>query len=142
MGGGRMRKRTVGILAVAFLLVAAAASAALVGTDERQIKAAAEPILNNLLAGFNQGDYAQYSRDFDKTLREAMPEAKFQQVRADLIEKLGKFKSKKYLGFLNQQTYTIVLWKAAFDGTQNDILIKLVLGKRQDKVEVAGLWFQ
>ena len=137
-----MRKRAVGILTVALLLVAAVASAALVGTDEGRIKAVAEPILNNLLTGFNQGDYAQYSKDFDETLQKAIPEAKFQQVRADIIEKMGKFKSKKYLGFLNQQKYTVVLWKGTFDGTQNDILIKLVLSKRQDKVEVAGLWFQ
>ena len=130
------------MVAAALLLAAAAAWAAPVGTDDRQVKAVAEPILNNLLAAFKDGNYAQYSRDFDEAMREAIPEKKFQQVRDNLTEKLGKFKSKKYLGFLNQQPHTIVLWKAAFDGTQNDILIKLVLSKRQDKVAVAGLWFQ
>ena len=130
------------MVAAALLLAAAAAWAAPVGTDDRQVKAVAEPILNNLLAAFKDGNYAQYSQDFDEAMREAIPEKKFQQVRDDLTEKLGKFKSKKYLGFLNQQPHTIVLWKAAFDGTQNDILIKLVLSKRQDKVAVAGLWFQ
>ncbi len=36
----------------------------------------------------------------------------------------------------------MVLWKGAFDGTPDDILIKLVLFRRQDKVQVVGLWFQ
>ena len=137
-----MRKKVVAFLVLVVILLAVPGLAALIGKDERQVRAAAEPILDNLLAGFNQGNYAQYSRDFDEVMREAIPEKKFQQVRDDLIEKLGKYKTKKYLGFLNQQTYTIVLWKATFDGTQNDILIKLVLGKHQDKVVVAGLWFQ
>jgi hypothetical protein len=138
-----MKKTFVGILVLMAWLLALPAGAAFVGSDDRQVKAVAEPILNNLLTGLTQGNYAQYSRDFDEAMREAIPEKKFQQVRGDLIEKLGKFKSKKYLGFLNQQTYTAVLWKGAFDATKNDVLIKLVLAKRQDnKVVVAGLWFQ
>ncbi len=136
-----MRKNVVGILALV-LLVAMPATAAFVGTDNGQVKGVAEPILDNLLAGFNQGNYAQYSKDFDATLREAIPEKKFQQVREDLLKKLGAFKSKNYLGFLNQQAYTVVLWKGTFAGTKDDVLIKLVLSKRQDKVVVIGLWFQ
>lgn len=138
-----MRKIVISILpVVALFLLAIPVVAAPVGTSDQQVKAVAEPILDNLLAAFNQGNYAQYSKDFDDTLREAMPEKKFQQVREELLKKLGKFKDKKYLGFLNQQAYTVVLWKGAFTGTQYDILIKLVLSKRQDKVVVVGLWFQ
>ena len=137
-----MRKILAGFAILSILLLAVQAGAAFVVTDDRQVKAVAEPILDNLLAGFNEGNYAKYSRDFDDAMREAIPEQKFQQVRQDLLEKLGKYKSKKYLGFLNQQAYTIVLWKAAFDGTKSDVLIRMVLAKRQDKVVVAGLWFQ
>jgi hypothetical protein len=137
-----MRKNFVGILALIVLLVAMPATAAFVGTDNDQVKAVAEPILDNLLAGFNQGNYAQYSKNFDATLREAIPEKKFQQVREEILKKLGAFKSKKYLGFLNQQAHTVVLCKGAFAGTKDDVLIKLVLSKRQDKVVVVGLWFQ
>jgi hypothetical protein len=137
-----MGKTVVSILVLIVLLVAMPAAAAFIGTDNGQVKAVAEPILDNLLTGFNQGNYAQYSKDFDPTLREAIPEKKFQQVREELLKKLGAFKSKKYLGFLNQQAYTAVLWKGAFAGTKDDVLIKLVLSKRQDKVVVIGLWFQ
>jgi hypothetical protein len=137
-----MRKKGVGILALIVLLVAMPAGAAFIGTDDGQVKAVATPILDNLLAGFNQGNYAQYSQNFDDTLREAIPEKKFQQVREELLKKMGAFKSKNYLGFLNQKAFTVVLWKGAFAGTRDDILIKLVLSKRQDKVVVVGLWFQ
>lgn len=138
-----MRKIVIGILTfIALLILVISAVAAPVGSSDQEVKAVSEPILDNLLAGFNQGNYAQYSKDFDATLREAIPEKKFQQVREDIIKKLGSYSSKKYLGFLNQQAYTIVLSKGAFAGTKDDVLIKLMLSQRQDKVVVVGLWFQ
>jgi hypothetical protein len=138
-----LRKKVISILIVIVpLILAIPAAAAPVGTSDQQVKAVAEPILDNLLAGFNQGNYAQYAKDFNDTLREAIPEKKFQQVRGELLKKLGKYKEKKYLGFLNQQAYTIALWKGAFANTKDDVLIRLVLSKRQDKVVVVGLWFQ
>ena len=133
----------ISILAVVALgLLTLAVAGAPVGTSDQQVRSLAEPILDNLLAGFNQGDYAKYSKDFDAALREAIPEKKFQQVREDILKKFGKYREKNDLGFLNQEPYTVALWKGAFAGTQNDILIKLVLSKRQDKVVVVGLWFQ
>ena len=137
-----MRKLLAGILGLSILFLAMPLTAAPVGTSDQEVKALAEPILENLLAGFNQGNYAQYSKNFDETLREAIPEEKFQQVRRQLMKKLGSFKGKNYLGFLNQQAHTVVLWKGAFTDTQDDVLLKLVLSKRQDKVVVKGLWFQ
>jgi hypothetical protein len=137
-----MKWRVAGLLIFLILLLGGTALAVPVGNQNDQVRAVADPLVDNLLTGFNQGDYAQYSRDFDDTLREAIPEKKFQQVRADILKKLGKFKEKKYLGFLNQQAHTMVLWKGAFSGTSDDVLIKLVLSRRQGKVQVVGLWFQ
>jgi hypothetical protein len=62
-------------------------------------------------------------------------------MRQELMKKLGKFKNKEYVGFLTQQRYTVILWKSKFSATADDILIRLVLSKRQNKV-VAGLYFQ
>jgi len=138
-----MRKPVVStLIMVAVLFLAISAAADFVGQTNEQVKAVATPILENLMVGFNQGKYDQYSRDFDDTMREAINKKKFQQVRSQLLKKLGKYKDKEYLGFLNQKRYTIVLWKGKFSETKNDILIKLVLSKRQDKIMVVGLWFQ
>ena len=138
-----MRKLVISILpVVALFLLTIPAGAAPVGKDDQQVKSLAEPILDNLLGGFNEGNYAQFSKNFDNTMRQTINEQKFKQVRGDLLKKWGKYKTKKYLGFLNQDSYTVVLWKGAFADTKNDILIKLVLSKQQNKVLVAGLWFQ
>jgi hypothetical protein len=137
-----MRTVLASLLCLVVLLLALPAATAPVGADQVQVKAVADPILDNLLTGFNQGNYVQYSKDFDDTLREAIPDNKFQQVRQELLKKLGAFNSKTYLGFLNQQAHSVILWKGKFADTKDDILIKLVLSKRQDKVVVVGLWFQ
>ncbi len=94
------------------------------------------------MAGFNAGDYQKYSRDFDDSLKEAISEKKFQQVRENILKGLGKYKSRHYLGFLKKDKMTAVLWKGVFDKTEDDVLIKLVLSQRKDKNLVVGLWFQ
>jgi hypothetical protein len=138
-----MRKLVFGILPViALFLLTIPAVAAPVGTSDKQVKSIAEPILDNLMAGFNKGDYAQFSKNFDQTMRETIHEKKFQQVRGDLLKKWGKYKSKKYLGFLNHEAFTVTLWKSAFADTKKDILIKMVLSKSKNKVFVSGLWFE
>lgn len=138
-----MRKPVVStLIMVAVLFLAISAAADFVGQTNEQVKAVATPILENLMVGFNQGKYDQYSQDFDDTLREAITKKKFQEVRSQLLKKWGKYKSKKYLGFFNKERYTIVFWKGKFAEAKDDILIKLVLSKRQDKIVVVGLWFQ
>uniref|UniRef100_A0A7V4LDH3 DUF3887 domain-containing protein n=1 Tax=Desulfobacca acetoxidans TaxID=60893 RepID=A0A7V4LDH3_9BACT len=134
--------RRITALILLSLVIPSGVWADFVGTQRQAVQKVAEPILNNLLEGYNKGDYAQYARNFDDTLREAVTEKKFLQVRQELMKKLGEFKNKEYLGFLNQQRYTVVLWKSKFSATEDDILIRLVLSRRPDKVVVVGLYFQ
>lgn len=124
------------------LALAAGAGADPIGKNDKQVRAVADPILDNLLTSFNAGDYAKYSRDFDDTLKEMMPEEKFQKVREDLFKKIGKYRSRQYLGYLTQNKQTVALWKGKFGNTGSDILIKLSVSKRKDKNVVVGLWFQ
>lgn len=131
-----------GILCLILLLWGTGVSGEVVGKTDQEVQAVAEPILDHLLAGFNEGNYQKYSRDFDATLKEAVPEPKFQAVRQDILKKLGKYQSKSYLGALKQGPHSVALWKGRFSGSDNDVLIKLVLSKRQDRAYVVGLWFQ
>jgi hypothetical protein len=137
-----MTWRKAAVFMVLFFLAATLAGADIIGTADQQVQAAADPIVDNLLAGFNEGDYQKYSKDFDPTLKESLPESRFKQVRSEILQKIGKYQSRKYLGFLNQNKFSVVLWKGKFSDTTSDVLIKLVTSKRPDKVVVVGLWFQ
>lgn len=132
------------LLAIMMLSLALAlpAGADLVGQTDKDVQAVTDPIMDNLLAGFNEGNYQKYSQDFDATLKESLPAEKFKQVRTEIVKKIGKYQSRKYLGFLNQNKFTVALWKGTFSESTSDVLIKLVASKRGDRIVVVGLWFQ
>jgi hypothetical protein len=129
-------------MVVVVCLALSPAAAGLVGQDDKEVQAVANPILDTVLTGFNNGNYALYSKYFDDTLKDAITEKKFLQVRADILKKIGKYQSRTYLGFLQQANISVALWKGRFSVADGDVLIKLVLSKRGDKVQVVGLWFQ
>ena len=131
------------LLALGLMLSSAfPASADYAGQSDQEVRAAADPILDNLLAGLQDRDYAKYSRDFDEKLKEAVSEEKFKATEEKIQRQLGKYQSRAYLGYLNQKGMTMVLFKGAFDKAQGDVLIRLILVKKQGKTLVTGLWFQ
>ena len=136
-------KRLLILLSLCLALALAATTAAdVVGQNDKDIQAVADPILDNLLAGFNENNYQKYQKDFDDNLKEAISEQKFLRVRTQIMGKLGKYQSRAFLGSLKQNNMSVVLYKGKFEKSDSDVLIKLVLNKRGDKILVAGLWFQ
>ncbi len=127
---------------VAVLLALSPVSAAVIAPSDKEVQAIADPILESVLSGFNDGNYGSYSKYFDDTLKDAIPDKKFKQVRDDILKKLGKYQSRTYLGYITQRNSTVALWRGRFSASDDDVLIKLVLSKRGDKVQVSGLWFQ
>jgi hypothetical protein len=136
--------RLVACLAVVVVVCLAMSPAAAgpVGQNDQEVQAVANPILETVLTGLNNGNYALYAKYFDDTLKDAITEKKFLRVRADILKKIGKYQSRTYLGFLKQGNTSVALWKGRFSGADDEVLIKLVLSKRGDKVKVLGLWFQ
>jgi hypothetical protein len=141
-GGAKMKlARSLAIFTMVFIMLSPA-TAEVIGQNDQEVQAVANPILDAVLTGFNAGDYALYSKYFDSTLKDAITEKKFQKVRSDILKRLGKYQSRTYLGFQRQGNFTVALWKGRFKASKDDVLIKLVLSKRGNKVEVSGLWFQ
>jgi hypothetical protein len=122
--------------------MASPAAAEFIGQDNAQVQAVADPILNTVLQGFKEGDYAAYSRYFDDTLKDVITKKKFLQVRSQILKSIGAYESSSYLGYLQKGKTTVVLWKGRFAASADDILIKLVLSRRGDQTRVLGLWFQ
>ena len=137
-----MKWSRIAAILVVLMFCVTLAGADVVGTTDQEVQKAADPILDNLMAGFNEGNYQKYSKDFDPTLKESLPEAKFKQVRSEILQKIGKYQSRKYLGFLNQNKFTVVLWKGTFSDTTSHVLNKLLSSNSPGKVVVVGLWFQ
>jgi hypothetical protein len=113
-----------------------------IGTQDKEVQLIAEPMLDTILDGFATNDYAQYSKDFDPTLKETLSEKRFFDVDRQIEASIGNFASRRYLGFLTKGKMTVILWKARFDKSEDDVLIKLVVSKRGETYLVTGLWFQ
>jgi len=133
------------ILIVVALLIFAAPSlvfAEVIGANNEEISVISEPILDNILDAFKTNDYGKYLIDFDDTLKESISETKFIEVDKYFQDNIGNYQSREYLGFLTKGKMSVMLWKARFDKSEDDVLIKLVVSKRSDKYLVTGLWFQ
>lgn len=136
--------RFYAICIVFFLLgsVYLSANAAVIVKTDEEVMAIANPLLDNIIAGFAEDDYSKYSKDFDVTLKETITEKRFEEIREDIIKWIGNYLYREYLGFLNKEATTIVFWKGVFDKTQEDILIKIVISERNGKHLISGLWYQ
>ncbi len=137
-----MNKSLIAVTVVVLSLVATMVHADAAGSVDAEIEKTANPILDNILKGMAEADFEAYSRDFDETMLRAVDEERFRKSLAVTKSLFGRYQSRTYLGFYNKRKATVVLWKGRFDGTDDDVLIKLVLSNKGDKIEVGGLWFQ
>ncbi len=116
--------------------------AEVIGHTDAEVRTIAAPILDNILEGLKTGDYAKYVKHFDQTMKDALPQSTFVISNMQIRHLFGQYGSRHYLGFLKKGNMTLVLWKAQYDKTEDDVLIKLTLSKRGDRNWVTGLFFQ
>ena len=138
-----MRQKVQYVIGVLFLCVVLYSSAAnAIATTDEQLRAIADPLLDTILEGLATDNYPQYSKNFDSTLRKAIPHTQFLNTNRRIEASIGNYVSREYLGSLVKGTMTVVLWKARFDKSKDDILIKLVISPGGEHYVVTGLWFQ
>ncbi|MBI4845094.1 MAG: hypothetical protein HY810_01235 [Candidatus Omnitrophica bacterium] len=102
----------------------------------------AEKILDNILFGFKLDDYNIYARDFDPALKISGARTKFYHVNRYINRVLGSYVTREYMGSLRKGDIIIVLWKGIFDKSEEDVLIKLVMQKKNSRYYVTGLLLQ
>jgi len=137
-----MKSKIYFLIIIAIFILATSAFGEIIGINDKEIQPISDLVLDNILKGIKTDNYDKYSKDFDETMKKAETPKQFRESNKQLRNIFGNYQQRTYLGFLNQSKMTIVLWKARFDGTGNDVLIKLVISKRADKYLVTGLWFQ
>ncbi|KLU62380.1 hypothetical protein CEB3_c12410 [Peptococcaceae bacterium CEB3] len=105
----------------------------------------AGPILDNVLAGIKDKDYAQFSRDFGSAMKNGLPQDKFDTLVSWLNSKVGNYESKTFSGATTKEkdnkTFTIVVYKAKYSKEPKGVLITLSLGDSGGKKVVEGLYF-
>lgn len=123
----------------AALLFACSNVQTLDGAERDAVLAYAEPKTENLLNGFNAGDYTVFSRDFDAAMRRAQNEAAFTQTRTLILSKIGAYVSRRVASVFKQDNYLVVLYNCKFEQA-DDVSVRVVF-QPGGAHEITGLWF-
>jgi len=106
-----------------------------------KIKGVSTAELDSILKGIATKNYDLYAKDFSDKMKRAQTEENFLKLCQSIEDSLGQLKSTEYLGYYRAEGDIISLFKAGFSKTDDDVLIRLVLDFKNQKEQVAGLWF-
>jgi hypothetical protein len=142
-----MKNKTVIItIAVTFLLLALAAcspqqpSTDLQGSERDVVLAYAEPSADNLLQGLKDGDFTAFSKDFDATMRNAINEQKFKDLRTNLEDKMGTYQSRAVDKVTDYGNFVTITYKSTFSKAPS---VQILLSFSKDTPhQVSGLYFK
>ena len=111
------------------------------GEENDRIMIDATRLLEGVMKGISEGDYARYTSRFSPVMKKAQSRETFLDLQKRLQKRLGKFKSMEYLGYYEQYGKIITLFKARFTKAKEDVLIKLVFDSKEREPLIDGLWF-
>jgi hypothetical protein len=100
---------------------------------------AGKKMIDSICRGISTGNYPLYSRDFTEKHKEHFDIKMFNDAHNAVNEKLGDYKGIKYIGFWKKRDTDILLWKARFSGTEDDILVKMYVTKIDGTYKIVGL---
>jgi len=112
----------------------------LTGDAREAVLSYADPIADNLLAGFNEDDYDRLARDFSEIMENQFPPAVVAQSRGLVTQKIGRYRSREPKQVFKKGPYRVVTYTAAFEH-EAGVTVTLSLLDYQGTPLVAGLWF-
>jgi len=95
------------------------------------------------LIAINNKDFDSFSQNLSKDMKEALPEKEFLSMANQIEGTIGTYEpgSKK----LNQTTknsgYIVIVYNARFTGEPEDVAVTISLQKTDNKIEIAGSFF-
>lgn len=109
------------------------------GEESEAVLAFSEAKTDNLLEGMNAGDYAIFSKDFDRDMLNGITEAEFKNLKADRDAKLGLYVSRQVDRVVQSGDFYAVIYDAKFE--KEDAVSVRVVFRAAEPHEVSGLWF-
>ncbi|MCK9342608.1 MAG: DUF3887 domain-containing protein [Massilibacteroides sp.] len=133
------------LTALLFLAVVAASGCmsqeTVVSDDMKaEVLAYADPIADNLMQGFNEGNYTMYSHDFSPEMKQALEEAAFEQNREFVTSRIGLYESRSDPVVTQTGEHITVNYKAKFE-REDGVALRLVFQKGDGSHRLHGLWF-
>ena len=112
-------------LCIGVVLACAAASA--LAQAQPQPPAALDSTLRNMLAALQKNSLPDFVADGDAAFKSGMTREMLAGVSSQFGPRLAGGYTATFLGALNQQGYTVYLWKLAFKDGQDDRMVTMAV---------------
>ena len=103
------------------------------GLTDDEILAIADPLMDNLMEGSNEGNHAKHVRDFTDRLKNIVTEGNLVQQCAEIREHLGLFTDRELLGICRRENSIAVVWRQAATKTDDELMSQLVMVERDGR---------
>jgi hypothetical protein len=109
-------------------------------SNEAEIKAYSDSILENILTAANKDDYGTYSKDFSDDMKVKLPESSFKQSNKLIKDKIGSYESKEFVKTQPSGEYIVVIYKGKYSDEPKDVMITITFKKGDEAHKVEGLF--
>ena len=139
-----MKKNVFAMLLAICMLSVSLAGCGSKGITESDVRYAG-PMIDNVLAGIKDKNYAEFSRDFGDKVKDAITETSFNSLSDLLANKIGEYQSKNFGQAANTTqdniSYMVVVYKAKYTKESGDVLITMTFGDSNGVKKIEGLTF-
>lgn len=110
------------------------------GEAAAEVLTYAEPIADNVMQGFNEGNYTAYSRDFSPEMKQALGEAAFERNREEVTSRIGLYESRSDPVVTETGEFIAVTYRATFE-QEDGVALRFVFKMDDPSHLLHGLWF-
>lgn len=103
---------------------------------DNELIAIATPIMDNLMDGSTERDWAQHTRDFTDNARAGLPEAELMRQCDWYKSRHGDFTERELLGVTRHPDYVSVCWKQRVTKSTAEYLASLTLMEVDGEIRV------
>jgi hypothetical protein len=102
-------------------------------------------MLDQVLSGIRDKDYAAFSKDFGNDMKAAMPEDSFNTLTDTLETKIGDYESRSFFNASQTSSkgivYDVVVYKAKYTLESGDVTVTISFCDENGAKVVGGLFF-
>jgi hypothetical protein len=133
--------RVLAIVILLFSLLAGCSPQAsiLTGSDRDAVLAFSEAKTDNLFIEMNTGDFAAFSKDFDRDMLSAVTKDQFDALKKDHDARFSLYLSRQVNSVLKQGDFYVVVYDAKFE-KEAAVTVRVVF-RIAEPHQISGLWF-
>ena len=137
-------QKNLHILAIVILLLSLLAGCSpqtsiLTGSDRDAVLAFSEAKTDNLFIEMNTGDFAAFSKDFDRDMLSAVTKDQFDALKKDHDARFSLYLSRQVNSVLKQGDFYVVVYDAKFE-KEAAVTVRVVF-RIAEPHQISGLWF-